>query len=86
MHGRRCEKDVEAATAAQSYEAAQRGEDFPQVKAHVQSLTVGQSLPDMLLFLDNADYVMVPLQTTYDAAFDALPQRWQDVLRSKRES
>lgn len=79
-------EDVDASTAALSYEAVPRGEDFPQVKAHIQPLAVGQSIPDMPLFLDDADYVMAPLQTTYDAAFDALPQRWQDVLGTDRES
>lgn len=73
-------EDVEATPAALSYEAVPRGENFPQVKAHIEPLAVGQSLPDMPLFLANAEFVMAPLQTTYDAAFDALPQRWQDVL------
>jgi hypothetical protein len=78
--------DVEAATGALSYEAVPRDEDFPQVKAHVQPLTLGQSIPDMPLFLDNGDYVMAPLQPTYSTAFDALPQRWQEVLAADRES
>jgi hypothetical protein len=78
--------DVEAATAALSYEAVPRDEDFPQVQAHVQPLTLGQTVPDMPLFLDNGDYVMAPLQPTYDTAFDALPQRWQEVLAANRES
>ena len=79
-------EDVEATPAALSYEAVPRGEDFPQVKAHIEPLAVGQSLPDMPLFLDNAEFVMAPLQVTYDTAFNALPQRWQDVLATNRES
>lgn len=70
----------DAAPAAMSYEAIPRAVELPQVKAHLEPLEVGQSLPDMPLFLGNGEYVMAPLQVTYDAAFDALPRRWQEEL------
>lgn len=35
---------------------------------------------DMPLFLDPAYYVPIPLETTYQAAYDTVPRRWRDVL------
>ena len=59
-----------------SYEAA-------DVKtAYIEPIAVGDTLPDMPLFLAAASYVSVPLETTYAAAWQALPGRWQGVLES----
>jgi Protein of unknown function (DUF4058) len=49
-------------------------------RAHVETFAVGQALPDMPLFLEPDGCVMVPLESTYLAAFEALPKRWQAVL------
>jgi hypothetical protein len=52
------------------------------VRAYVRPVAVGGSLPDMPLFLEPGAYVQVPLETTYQAAFAALPRRWQRVLEA----
>lgn len=51
-------------------------------QAFVEAVAVGDLLPAMPLFLQADRYVRVPLETTYQAAFDALPNRWRDVLAS----
>lgn len=49
-------------------------------QAFVETVAVGDVLPDMPLFLQADRYVQVPVETTYQSAFDALPKRWRDVL------
>lgn len=49
-------------------------------EAFVEHLAVGRSLPDMPLFFDAGRYVNVPLETTYNAAFAAMPQFWRERL------
>jgi hypothetical protein len=50
-------------------------------RAYVRHIAVGEALPDMELFLEPNGCVMVPLEATYAAAFDAQPRRWRDVLQ-----
>jgi hypothetical protein len=47
---------------------------------YVEPVAVGDLLPDMPLFLDPDYYVPVPLEATYKVAWEAMPQRWRDVL------
>ena len=49
-------------------------------RAYVETLAVGQPLPDMPLFLEPNGCVMVPLEATYQTAFGVMPKRWQTVL------
>jgi hypothetical protein len=49
-------------------------------RAYVQPIAVGDTLPDMPLFLEPGAYVKVPLEQTYQAAFRGVPQRWRRVL------
>lgn len=49
-------------------------------KAFVEAFAIGDPLPTMPLFLQADGYVQMPLETTYQSAFKALPQRWRDVL------
>jgi hypothetical protein len=42
--------------------------------AYIEPVAVGDSLPDMPLFLTNEVFVMVPLESTYQAAWDASPE------------
>lgn len=49
-------------------------------QAFVEAVAVGDRVPEMPLFLQADRYVQVPLETTYQTAFDALPKRWRDVL------
>ena len=43
-------------------------------------VTVGDALPDMPLFLTPDVYVPVPLEATYQSAWDGMPAYWRDVL------
>ncbi len=49
-------------------------------KAFIETVGVGQPLPNMPLFLEPDGCVMVPLEATYQAAFSTLPKRWRNVL------
>ncbi len=42
--------------------------------AYVEPVAVGDRLPDMPLFITNALHVMVPLEPTYQATWDASPE------------
>jgi hypothetical protein len=61
-----------------SYEA-----DFT-VRAYVETFAVGDALTDMPLFLEPGGCVEVPLEKTYQAAWEAVPQRWQEELISAK--
>jgi hypothetical protein len=50
------------------------------VVAYVEPLAVGQALPDMPLFLLPDQYVNVPLESTYMAAWRGVPERWRRVI------
>jgi hypothetical protein len=50
------------------------------VTAYIEPAAIGDSLPEMPLYVATDGYVLVPLQPTYDRAFAALPRRWADVL------
>ena len=52
----------------------------PEVEAHLEPLARGDALPDMPLFLNPERYVNVPLDVTYQAAFQGLPAYWREVL------
>lgn len=52
----------------------------PMTEAFVQPVGVGDALPDMPLFLTAAEYVPVPLEATYQAAWSKVPGRWRRVL------
>lgn len=51
-------------------------------RAYIQPVAVGEPLPDMPLFLEPGGYVEVPLEATYRAGFEGLPQRWRRVLEA----
>lgn len=52
------------------------------IKAYVEPVAVGDTLPNMPLFLEPHCHVLVPLNATYDTAFAAVPQRWRNVLET----
>jgi hypothetical protein len=58
--------------------AAYSGGPCPEM--FVQPVAVGQTLPDMPLFLTPDVYINVPLEATYQAAWADVPSFWQDVL------
>ena len=55
----------------------------PQVDIYLEHLAVGNSLPDMPLFLRPDCYVNVPLEPTYVATYRGVPGFWRDVPESK---
>ena len=50
-------------------------------EAFIEPIAVGDVLPDMPLFLEPDRYVLVPLESSYRSAFDAVPHRWQEALQ-----
>ena len=51
--------------------------------AYVEPLKVGADLPDMPLFLAPEHYINVPLECTYAAAWEGVPERWRRVIEAK---
>jgi hypothetical protein len=49
-------------------------------QAYVELLAAGMPLPGTALFLNPQWYVTVPLESTYCAAWEAIPARWRQVL------
>jgi hypothetical protein len=49
-------------------------------QAFIEPVAVGATLPEMPLFLEPERYVQVPLESAYQTAFAAVPQRWRTVL------
>jgi hypothetical protein len=60
-----------------SYEAG------PRTRAYVQPSAVGSPLSPMPLFLEPERYVDVPLEATYQEAFQGISRRTRDVLTSE---
>jgi hypothetical protein len=56
----------------------------PAFRAFVESVAVGDTLPDMPLFLRPNGCVEVPLEDSYRSAWEAVPRRWKQVLESPR--
>jgi hypothetical protein len=54
-------------------------------EAFIELVAVGELLPDMPLFLTPELYVSVPLEATYQSAWDAMPAYWRDVLTAEPE-
>jgi hypothetical protein len=52
--------------------------------AYVAALGVGESLPEMPLFLTQDVYVPLPLETTYRAAYRGIPAYWRGVIEGPR--
>lgn len=55
-------------------------------RAYIETIAIGDSLPNMPLFLEPGAHVRVPLEDTYQTAFTALPQRWRKVLEARPET
>jgi hypothetical protein len=50
------------------------------VRAFVESVAVGDLLPEMPLFLKANGHVPVALESTYQSAWEAVPRRWRSVI------
>ncbi|MDY3561169.1 DUF4058 family protein [Gemmata sp. JC673] len=51
-----------------------------EVTALVNPLAVGETIPDAPLFLDAERYVQVPLEATYQSAWQTFPAEWRNVV------
>jgi hypothetical protein len=51
------------------------------VTAYLEPLAVGQALPDMPLFLTSDIHVLVPLETTYAATWEACPAPIREIVQ-----
>lgn len=49
-------------------------------RAFIEPVAVGDELPDMPLFLEPESYVSAPLASTYQAAFEGVPEYWRGQL------
>ena len=58
----------------------------PRITTYVNRLAVGDVLPDMPLFLTPEEYVPVPLEATYQAAWRGVPKRWRSVLEASPDA
>jgi hypothetical protein len=52
----------------------------PALRAFVETVAVGDTLPEMPLFLEPNRCVYVPLDHSYRMAWEAVPRRWKRVL------
>jgi hypothetical protein len=60
-----------------SYEAA------TALRAYIEPVAVGDDLPEMPLFLVPGGHVLVPLEPTYQTAWEAVPRRWRRVVEGE---
>ena len=61
--------------------AASYGVGLEDVTAAVETFAIGEVVPDMPLFLTaNEEYITVPLEETYQAAWPDVPRVWRDAL------
>ena len=51
-----------------------------RVRGYLEPIAVGDPLPDMPVYLRPGVFVEVSLETTYMAAWAAVPKRWRDVV------
>ena len=56
------------------------------VTGYVETLAVGDPLPEMPLFLTPDDYINVPLAETYEQAYRGMPAVLRDVLEGRRDA
>jgi hypothetical protein len=56
-----------------------------RAEAFVELVAVGEAWPDMALFLMRERYVPVPLEATYQTAWDGMPAYWRELLTTPRE-
>ncbi len=49
-------------------------------QAYIETIAVGEPVPEMPLFLDPESHILIPLEATYRAAWDTVPARWRRVI------
>ncbi|MDR3639286.1 MAG: DUF4058 family protein [Isosphaeraceae bacterium] len=53
------------------------------IRAFIEPAAMGDALTDMPLYLAPRRHVLIPLEETYQTAFDSVPRRWQAVLEAR---
>jgi hypothetical protein len=53
-------------------------------RVYINHLAVGDSLPEMPLFLTEDAFIRLPLERTYSEAYDGMPAFWREVLEGRR--
>jgi hypothetical protein len=53
-------------------------------RAHVEFLAVGDTLPEIPIFLDPDLYIPMPLESTYQKVYHGLPRFWREVIEGQR--
>jgi hypothetical protein len=53
-----------------------------ELRAYVDPVAVGETLPEMPLFLEPESYISLPLEATYAAAFEGIPRRTRERLNA----
>jgi hypothetical protein len=53
------------------------------IEAYLNHLAVGSCFPETPLFLHVDRYINVPLEPTYQAAFDGAPMFWREILERR---
>ena len=56
----------------------------PPVRAYLEHVRIGGSLPEMPLFLHADRYIPIPLEATYQTAYRGVPAFWRDVLEGRQ--
>jgi hypothetical protein len=56
----------------------------PEKVAYIEPLSIGQSIPNMPLFLTTRLHIKVPLQSTYETTWETLPQALKDAVETGR--
>jgi len=49
-------------------------------EGYIEPVGIGDALPEMPIFLTSGSYVPVPLEETYQRAWEAVPAYWRDVI------
>jgi hypothetical protein len=55
----------------------------PPPKAYIDYRAVGETLPEMSLFLSADEYIHMPLEATYAEAYRGMPEFWREVIEGK---
>jgi hypothetical protein len=60
---------------------AYSADEFPE--AYIDPVAVGDTLPEMPLFLTPDVYILTPLEATYRSAWEVFPSFWREVLEGR---
>jgi hypothetical protein len=52
-------------------------------RAFIEPVAVGDALPEMAVFLEPEQYINVPMEPTYQAAYEGLPRYYRNILEGK---